>query len=134
MKKLTCLGLFVMAFMILTVGCSSDKANPLASFEPEIVNTADAFQFQATDVENVTTTLEYSWENGSTGATVNHSTVTNAGNAVVTIYDADSVQVYTSGLAASLNEATQTGTAGTWRVRVILSNYSGTVNFRVEQN
>lgn len=133
MKKLSTLTLLLMIALIFVVGCSSDKANPLASFEPEIINDADAFQFQATAVDNVTTTLEYTWENVSTTATVNHSSVITGGEATVTIYDADSTVVYTNGLVASLNEATQTGTAGSWRVRVTLSHLSGTLNFRVEK-
>lgn len=133
MKKIIIPSLLLLASLILAVGCSSDKANPLASFEPEIIADADAFQFQATAVKNVTTTVEYTWDNTSTSATVNHSSVITGGEATVTIFDADSTQVYTNGLAASLNEGTQTGTAGAWRVRVTLTNLSGTLNFRVEK-
>ncbi len=126
--------LFVAVLAIAVIsGCSSDKSNPLAPFEPEIVNNQDAFQFQATDVKNVTTTLHYPWQNTGMQATVNHSTALTGGAATVTIFDADSAQVYTSPLLASATEQTISGLAGTWTVKVVLTNASGTFNFRVEK-
>ena len=106
---------------------------PLAPFQPEIVNNQDAFQFQATDVKNVTATLHYPWQNTGMQATVNHSTALTGGTATVTIFDADSAQVYTSPLLASATEQTVSGLAGTWTVKVVLTNASGTFNFRVEK-
>lgn len=125
--------LLVLAAILMTAGCSNSGRNPLAAFEPEIITTADAFQFQVTDASSVSTTVSYSWENTGTRATVNHSTVTNRGSATVYVLDADSVQVYTAGLVSSLNETTLDGAAGTWTVRVVFADYSGTANFRVER-
>ncbi|MGD8922085.1 MAG: hypothetical protein PVH24_02470 [Candidatus Zixiibacteriota bacterium] len=124
-----------LAIMVLALigGCGSDNANPLAPFQPEIVNNQDAFQFQATDVKNVTATLHYPWQNTGMQATVNHSTALTGGIATVTIFDADSAQVYTSPLLASATEQTVSGLAGTWTVKVVLTNASGTFNFRVEK-
>ncbi len=125
--------LFTILVIALLGGCSSDKSNPLAPFEPEIVNNQDAFQFQATDVKNVTATLSYPWQNTGMQATINHSTALTGGAATVTIFDADSAQVYTSPLLASATEQTISGLAGTWTVKVVLTNASGTFNFRVEK-
>ena len=119
--------------VILLIGCGGEKSNPLSAFQPEIINTADAFQFQVTDASDVTTTVTYAWTNTGAQATVNHSTVTTAGSATVFILDADSTQVYTAGLAASLNESSAAGTAGVWTVRVVFVDFSGTANFRVEK-
>lgn len=124
----------IAVLMIALAGCGSDnKNNPIAAFQPEVINNADAFQFQITDATNVTTTLTYSWTNTGTGATVNHSTATTAGTAAITIFDADSTQVYSSGLLASGTEATATGTTGTWTIQVAFADFDGTVNFRVEK-
>ncbi len=117
---------------LLTVTqCSSN--NTLAPFQPEIVSTADNFQLQATGVSDRTATLNYSWSNSGTQATVNHSTTTTAGSARVVIKDADGTTVYDSALSASLNETTSAGTTGTWTIQLILSHYSGSLNFRVQK-
>lgn len=126
---------FCLVAALLAIGCSSSTplSAPLANFSPEIVNNVDAFSFQITNGENITTTVEYSWENTGTQATINHSTTTTSGTATMIIYDADSAQVYTSGLVASANEPTTVGTAGTWIIRVTFTGYSGTSNFRVDK-
>jgi len=117
--------------VLMTASCGKD--NPIAPFEPEVVNTADAFQFQITAAQNVTTTLSYTWNNSGQQATINHSTATTSGTATVTLLDASSNQVYTSGLAASATEQSSTGTAGNWTVVVVFTSYDGTANFRIER-
>ncbi len=119
----------------MVIGCSSSTppAAPLSNFSPEIINNPDAFSFQITNGENITTTVDYTWQNTGTQATINHSTTTTAGSASMFIYDADSVQVYTNGLVASANEPSSVGTTGSWRIRVVFTNYSGTSNFRVDK-
>jgi hypothetical protein len=118
--------------LVLAAGCSSDP-NPLAPFQPEIITTADAFQFQATAVTNVTFDRTYTWANPLTRATVNHASAVKQGTAQVHILDAAGTEVYTSLLAASGTQPTDTGLAGNWKVRVVLTNVSGTLNFRVEK-
>ncbi len=49
------------------------------------------------------------------------------------IRDADGTVVYDQGLAPSLNEDTASGTAGMWTITLGLSDYSGTLNFRVQK-
>ncbi len=119
------------AAMLATAACSS--SDPLAPFQPEITNVADAFQAQATGVTSVTFTRSYMWQNSGTRATVNHSTTTTAGSARVVIRDAGGAVVYDKALAASLNEPTTAGVAGAWRVALTLTNYSGTLSVRVQK-
>ena len=128
------LGLLAVLFAALVlIGCSDEKKNPISAFQPEIVNNADAFQFQITDASNVTTTVTYPWTNTGTQATINHSTVTTVGSATVYVLDADTTEVYTAGLSASLNEASSVGTAGNWTIRVVFVDFTGAANFRVEK-
>jgi hypothetical protein len=122
----------ILSAAILMIGCGKDKSNPISAFQPEIVNTAGAFQFQVTGATNVTTTLSYNWDNAQSQVTVDHSTAMTAGAATVTIFDADSTQVYASGLLASGTDQSSSGTPGTWIIRVVFSDFDGTVNFRVE--
>ena len=121
-----------LGLLILMVGCSSNSTAPLAAFQPEIVNNADDFQFQATDVTNVSTQIAYDWSNSGTQATVNHSSAITGGSASVMLYDHNDSLVYSSGLVASLNEASSVGTPGSWRLVVTLTNCTGTLNFRAQ--
>jgi hypothetical protein len=118
--------------LALVAGCGNDNNNTLAPFQPEVINDADAFQFQVTDAASVTTVVSYTWQNSGTQATVNHSSTISSGSATVTILDAQQTEVYTGGLVASANETTQAGEAGAWTIQVVLMECSGTLNFRVE--
>ena len=118
--------------VLLSAGCGDDP-NPLAPFEPEIITTADAFQFQATAVQNVTANFVYTWANPNTRATVNHASAVKQGTAQVFIFDSGGTEVYSGPLAASGTVPTDTGFAGNWKIRVVLTGVSGTLNFRVEK-
>ena len=117
------------------IGCSDDNTptNSLSDFQPEIVNNTDAFEFQATDVADVTGIIVYDWDNTGAVASVNHSSAVESGSAVITVYDEHYNQVYTNGLSASLNENTSEGTPGMWHIKVELTNLNGTLNFRLEK-
>jgi len=123
------LAALLLAFSTLSA-CGSD---PLGPFQPQISNAADNFQLQATNVASVTTTLNYSWTNSGTQATINHSTVTSAGTTLLVIKDGAGATVYSKALSPSLNEPTTVGQAGTWSVQLTITNYSGTLNFRAQK-
>ena len=123
----------IVAALIMLSACGSDPTDPLAQFEPQVSNSTDSFQLQATNVTDVGTILQYSWENTGTQASVDHSTTTAGGVAGLIIKDASGTTVYDQGLAPSLNEDTSSGSTGTWTISVALSGYSGTLNFRVQK-
>lgn len=131
-KTVIKIALFSSVIAVMVTGACS-KNNPLEAFEPEIVNNVDAFEFQATDLENVSFTHNYSWQNTGAAATINHSSAVAEGSATIIIYDANNTEVYSSALLASANEETATGNPGTWTVRVVLNNAAGTLNFRIEK-
>lgn len=120
---------------IVAAGCSSSNTTPppLVNFQPEIINTQDNFQFQATALTDVVATVAYSWSNTGTRATINHSSAISAGSTVLEVFDADNALVYSDSLKASASDATAVGTTGLWRVRVTLYQVDGTVNFRAEK-
>ena len=119
----------ILASAILSAGCG-DSLNP---FEPELTSATDNFQLQATGVTDVTLTRTYSWANTGTRASINHSTTTSQGNTQLTIRDAAGTVVYSKALSPSLNEPTTAGVAGAWSIELRLTNYSGTLNFRVQK-
>ncbi len=134
-KTTLTIAMTLVAALMLTVGCGS-SSNPSASlnaFQPEIINNADAFSFQATAVENVTATMVYTWQNTGQQATINHSSAVDSGTVSVTILDANGTQVYANPLVASLNEPTAAGVAGAWTVTVVVTNVYGTLNFRADK-
>lgn len=117
------------ALLLSFVACS----DPLAPFQPEVTSATDNFQLQATGVTNLTTTRTYSWSNTGSRATINHSTTIGGGAARLVVRDAAGAVVYDRALAPSLNEPTTAGTAGTWKVELHLTGYSGTLNFRAQK-
>lgn len=120
------------AIVCMCIASSCDD-NTLAPFQPEITNAPDDFQLQATGVRRVSTTLNYEWQNSGNQANVDHSTTTTTGSATLTIRDAADKIVYDADLVPSRTDTTDTGATGTWKLRLILSNYSGTLNFRVQK-
>ena len=115
----------------LIIACGSE--DPVSPFQPEIANIPNNFQFQATGVTNVTTTVNYDWQNTGTTANVNQSCAITGGSATLTIIDANAVQVYNGNLADDGTFTTTAGTAGTWTIRVTLTNLTGTLNFRAQK-
>ncbi len=130
--KLTSL-LALSAFIFAGCGSDSNPASPLANFQPEIVNNQDAFSFQVTAIENVTTVVSYTWANSGTQAVINHSSTVDSGSVAVIIFDNDGSQVYGNPLVASLNENSSVGVAGSWTITVTLVNAYGTLNFRADK-
>lgn len=119
--------------VVLMVGCGGGSAlNP--QFQPQVTNQPDNFQFQATGVTNVTQTLQYTWQNSGTMANVNQATTVTSGTATLTIRDAANTQVYQANMSANGTFVTNAGTTGAWTIEVVLTNYSGTINFRVQKH
>lgn len=120
---------------LLIAACSSNGpvSPPLSLFEPEIVNNTDNFQFQVTGATNVTTTVEYLWQNTGTRASINQSCSISVGSAIVTLLDSNQVQLYSNSLSANGTFQSDTGQVGVWKVRVVLTNLSGTLNFRAQK-
>lgn len=125
-------GIAALVVIALAAACSN-STGPLAPFQPQINNLADNFQFQATGVTNVTWTYTYSWSNSGDSATVNQATTVTAGSATLTISDNNGTQLYSQSLSANGTFGMSKGVHGSWTVKVVFTNYSGTVNFRVQK-
>jgi len=126
---------FLGSMVFMLGACTGDTpiSPPLSQFQPQIANIADNFQFQVTGTTNVTTTVEYLWQNSGTRASINQSCSITGGSAVVTLLDSNQVQLYSSPLSANGTFQSDTGQAGLWKVRVVLTNVSGTLNFRAQK-
>jgi hypothetical protein len=122
-KRATIVGLAA-----LLVGC-----NPLAAFEPVIIDDDQVFAIKALDVSTSTTgTTTYAWTNPETQATVHHATTTRGpGSASVRISDPAGTLVYSSSLERDGTQATLKGVPGTWKIEVTMTGYTGTLGFHV---
>ena len=131
--RLRLAGLGLLASLVMGACGGDTPSSPLAPFQPQINNAPDNFQFQATGVANVTWTHDYVWSNSGTGASINQSTTVASGTATVTVFDANGTQVYSQSLSANGTFTTAPGVAGDWTIRVTLSQYDGTINFRTQK-
>lgn len=123
--------LFGSVSLMLVTGCGSGSAlNPV--FQPQVANNPDNFQFQSTGVQNVTQNLQYTWSNSGTHASINQATTVAAGAAVLALRDATGATVYTGDLKNNGTFTSIAGQTGNWTIVLTLSNYSGTLNFRVQ--
>jgi len=134
-KRITasCLYASLAALLLLASGCGSDNSNPISAFQPEVINQADAFEFQITNASDVSTTVSYLWQNSGTQATIDHSTVTTGGSASMEVFDSQGTSVYTNGLVASANHQTNAGVTGMWTIQLTFTKFSGTANFRAQK-
>lgn len=113
--------------------CSKSQNNSLANFQPENANVADNFQLQASNVTQVTTTIEYDWSNSGTMATFDKSGVLTSGTAKISLLDKNGTMVATSDLKVTGNETSAIGVSGLWKIRLELNQFNGTLNFRVQK-
>ena len=123
----------LVATLVAIMGCGGKNNVLNPRFQPQVNNAPDNFQFQATGVQGVTQTLNYTWQNTGIAATVNQATTVTAGHAILTIGDANGTQVYMGDLVNNGTFTTTTGITGNWTIRLTLDHYSGTLNFRVQK-
>ena len=124
----------LLVLLVAISACGGSSSNPIApQFQPQVVNNVDAFSFQVTGVQNASSTLNYSWQNSGTRATVNQSASISGGSTTLVILDASGTQVYSQSLSANGTFVTAAGTTGLWTIRIVFSGTNGTVNFRSDK-
>jgi hypothetical protein len=120
--------------LLISLGCAKEKTdNSLSAFKPEITNQADNFQLQATSIVNTTTSITYTWRNNGLKANIDKSGIISGGSGKLTIHDANGLQVYTTDLNTTGSDLSSTGVSGDWKIKLDLTNYNGTLNFRVQK-
>jgi hypothetical protein len=117
--------------VVVASGCGKDPVSPGRDWQ--VNNAQDTFQFQATSMENYTKTMQYSWSNSGTTASVDQSCSVTDGTATLSIRDANGTQVYSRNLGQNGSFPTAAGVAGTWTLTLSLSKTTGTLNFRAQK-
>lgn len=124
------IGFFLLAVAVLS---SCKKDNTVAAPQPQIVNQADNFSFQVNYTNAVTQVLEYNWSTSGVTAKITQSTNLQGGTVVLKVYDASNTQVYLGSIDNNGSFVTGTGTSGIWKIKVIMTNYSGSIDFTVQK-
>ena len=128
--RLVVASMAVAAFLAGLAGCSDSPTSP--GINPEIVNQADHFSYQVSNIKNYSATASYTWSNSGPQATINQACSVSAGTATLIVLDGAAVQVYTRSLAENGTFTTASGTPGAWTIRIVYNGLSGTMNFRAD--
>jgi hypothetical protein len=123
--------ILALALLFLATGCSKD--NKKAGRNWLIDNRTDLFQFQVDDLKAYTDYLNYIWENTGTTAFVSQSCYIPSGIGTLTIADGAGVQVYSRNLKDGGTFTTAVGAAGSWSIRIQLTDVEGNLNIRVQK-
>ena len=129
MKRLR---MIVPAVLLVLAGCAGRNLLSDPEFGAQLSNQTDNFAFQASNLDDVTETVQWTWQNTGTNATVNHSSAITGGSATLTILDSTGQQLYNQPLAPSGTDGLGSGTPGSWIIRLTLTDVSGTINFEVQ--
>ena len=113
-------------------GCGSDNVIGPGN-QLQVTNAPDDFQFQVSNLSNVTQTLTYNWTNSGDSANVNQASSLTGGSATLTIRGPTGTQLYQSGLQSNGTFHTLKDAAGVWQIQVSISKADGKLNFRVQK-
>lgn len=94
----------------------------------EVGTAVDNFQFQVSNLDNVSQGLSYTWENTGDQATVDISQAITAGSVILTIRDADGTVVHEEDIRQDNDTDTAVGVAGRWTIEFQLDEVTGTFN------
>lgn len=120
----------ILALGLLTAGCDT---GPVAPFHPVITNRSDNFELDATGLSDLTTIVEYVWQNTGSVASVTQASTVISGTATLDLLDGAGNVVYSRSLAESGTFSTDQGTAGPWVVRLALTRVIGTLGFQARK-
>lgn len=124
---------FLLIPTILLAATCSDENTIGPANQLQVTNATDDFQWQVSNLSNVTQTLTYNWANTGDSANINQSSSLTGGSATLTIRGPTGTVLYTSGLQNNGTFHSQVGAVGTWQIQVVLSKANGTLNFRVQK-
>ncbi|HZN97068.1 MAG TPA: hypothetical protein VFB61_04990 [Gemmatimonadales bacterium] len=114
----------------LVLGCADSIVRLLGpENNPQTVNTAERFQFSATDLRNVNERLEWVWPNSAPQAAVRHDSFLHHGYGVLVVLDAVGQVVDSTLLELNLDTETRAGTPGNWTLILVLASARGRADF-----
>lgn len=121
----------LLAAVVVTTGCQDSIVKYLGPENNELETVlTDSLRFQAWDMDNVTDTREWTWTITGPQALVHHDSFVHHGKGQITIIDAVGDTVYNRiPLEWGIDNATDSGSAGAWTVKLELFGARGRVDF-----
>jgi hypothetical protein len=114
----------------LVLGCADSIVRLLGpENNPQTVNTAEHFQFSATDLRNVNQRLEWVWPNSAPQAALRHDSFLHHGYGILVVLDAVGQVVDSTLLELNLDTETRPGTPGNWTLILVLASARGRADF-----
>jgi hypothetical protein len=113
------------------VGCR-ETTNPV-ELSARVVNQPGSFEYRSDGLTGVTYQAVYLWPNTGTSATIEHSTVVQSGQVRLTLVDPHARVMYDVELRPGAALEVGVGAVGSWSVIVTVTDFTGTIDFRVRQ-
>jgi hypothetical protein len=123
----------VVAVVVLAAACQDSIVKYLGPENNEVETVlTDSLRYEAFDLDNVTDSREWSWTITGPQALVHHDNFVHHGKGQITIIDAAGDTVYNRiPLEWGIDNATDSGSAGAWTVKLELFGARGRVDFSV---
>ncbi len=93
-----------------------------------VTNLVGHFQLTADNIQNVTTTMTFTWQNPGTYAAIQHLSFAPHGTTLLIISDADGTEVYNGKLLYEEDDRSLDGTPGAWTVTFSLDQTVAQIN------
>ena len=122
--------LAMLAAVALLAGCANELG---PENEREIVNSTDRFSYSVFNLDEVTDSERFQWENTGTRAKIDIVQGVTEGDVLLTIQDAAGTLMYRDDIADDTDTVTEAGVPGTWIIEVSYQDTSGAFNFTVSK-
>jgi hypothetical protein len=127
--------LLAAGLLLLALAAACDYTTAPLSTEPQVTNNPDDFRLQVNNLNNVSGSLEYTWQNSGTVAAVTQTPGAGSfGTATITIRDNAGTQVYSRDLKQTGPFVSMpAGAAGSWTIHVDIEGFYGTIDVHVQK-
>ncbi len=121
------------ALVLLAAAACSNPAEKLGpDNDVQITNLVGHFQLTVVNIQNVTTTMTFPWQNPGGFAAIDHQSFMPHGTTLLIITDADGDEVYNGKLLYELEDRTLDGTPGEWTVTFSLDQSVGQIDVTLD--
>jgi len=114
--------------LALVVGCANEIG---PENQRTIVNGTDQFSYSILNLDEVSDSERFQWENTGTRAEIEIIQGISGGGALLSIQDAAGTVLYRDDIADGNDAVTEEGVAGMWIIEVSFDGTSGAFNFTV---
>jgi len=113
--------LVVLATLLAASACSTPSETLGPDNHVKVTNLEGHFQLTADNIQNVTTTMTFKWQNPGIYAAIQHLSFAPHGTTLLIITDAVGTEVYNGKLLYEEDDRTLDGTPGEWTVTFSLN-------------